>query len=50
MLGILTHPTAKPENLSPVIILTAAIAISNIPKPADAICLELALLKTGVGR
>jgi len=43
-----THPRANPENLPPAKILPAAIAISNISKPAHAICLELALLKMGV--
>jgi len=48
MLGILTHPTASPENLSPAIMPPMAIATSNISRPADTICLELALLKIGV--
>ena len=50
ILGMLTHPRASPENLSPAKILPAAMAISNISKPAVAMCLELALLKMGVER
>jgi len=50
MLEMPTHPRASPGNPSQAKILPAAIAISNTPKPADAICPELTLLKIGVGR
>jgi hypothetical protein len=49
MLGIPTHPRANPESPSPARIAAAAIAISNIPTPADATCLRLTWLKIGVG-
>jgi hypothetical protein len=48
MLEMPTHPRAKEENFPPAIMPPAAIAISNIPKPTDAICLGLASVKTGV--
>jgi hypothetical protein len=50
MLEMPTHPRANPENFCPARILPAAMAISNIPQPADTICLELAWLKSGVRR
>ena len=45
-----THPRANPENLPPARIAPPAMAISNIPQPAEAMCRELAALKTGVRR
>jgi len=50
MLGMPTHPRANLENLAPARIPPAAIVISNIPQPADAVCLGLASVKTGVER
>ena len=50
MLGMPIHPKASPESFSPAKILPAAIKISNMPIPAEAICLELAWLKIGAGR
>ncbi len=50
MLGTPTHPKANPESLSPAKILPPAMAIGNIPIPADAICSSFTSLKTGVRR
>ena len=50
MLGIPTHPKANPESLSPAKILPPAMAISNIPIPAEAICRNFTSLKNGVRR
>jgi len=48
ILGIPTHPRTIPGNRAPARIPPAAIAISNMPKPTDAVCLGLASVKTGV--
>ncbi len=50
MLGMPTHPKANPEILSPAKIMSPAMVISNFPIPADAICCNFTLLKTGVRR
>jgi len=50
MLGSPIHPKDNPENLCPAKMPPAAIAISSIPQPADNMCSELALLKSGVRR
>lgn len=50
MPGTPTHPRAKPESLSPTQILMAAMPISNIPTPADAVCLRRAWLRIGPWR
>ncbi|MBA7470491.1 hypothetical protein ES707_05778 [subsurface metagenome] len=50
ILGMPTHPKANPESLSPAKILPPAMAMSNIPIPADAICRNFTSLKSGVRR